>query len=539
MGTLKRIDAATLRRAITGTGELALLDVREALSFGESHILYASSIPLSRLEFLAPVRLARRDVPIVLCDAGEGLAARAAERLLGFGYTDVAVLDGGIEAWAAAGFVLFSGVNVPSKAFGEHIEHACDTPSISADELKQMMEAPADMIVLDSRPMDEYHAHNIPTGVCVPGAELAYRVHDLVGSAETQVVVNCAGRTRSIIGAQSLINAGIPNPVVALRNGTMGWHLAENGLETGAGRTYAAISERGLSAAKRSAARVAKTYGVRYIDRAEFDDWQREREQRSVYVLDVRSAEEYAAGHLPGSRSAPGGQLVQETDVYALTLNARVVLIDDDGVRATMTAAWLEQMGGREVAVLEDALNRHDLEIGPERRTVLGLDEARCEELSPQELDRRLGDVTVIDLALSRHYKSGHIPGAVFAVRARLAGRLSGAAPDLVSQIELAGDIVLTCEDGRLSRLAAAELAPSTERRIFALRGGNQAWKKAGFTIETGGETMADDPDDVWLRPYDQVSGIEEAMNAYLTWEVALVEQIERDGTARWLTENR
>ena len=200
MSTIRRVDASALRQAITGTRELALLDVREAITFGQSHILYASSMPLSRLEFFAPVRLARRGVPIVLCDGGEGLAQRAAERLLRFGYTDVSILDGGIDAWAAAGFVLFSGVNVPSKAFGEFIEHSRDTPSVSAEQLKEMMDSPDAVVVLDSRPMDEYHAHNIPSGVCVPGAELAYRVHDLVPSADTRVVVNCAGRPAASSG---------------------------------------------------------------------------------------------------------------------------------------------------------------------------------------------------------------------------------------------------------------------------------------------------------------------------------------------------
>src|SRR3954468_7316465 len=76
------------------------------------------------------------------------------------------------------------------------------------------------MVVLDSRPFDEYQRVSIPTAVNVPGAELALRIHDLAPSPQTLVVVNCAGRTRSIIGAQSLINAGVPNKVVALRNGT-------------------------------------------------------------------------------------------------------------------------------------------------------------------------------------------------------------------------------------------------------------------------------------------------------------------------------
>src|SRR5262249_15620910 len=135
-------------------------------------------------------------------------------------------LHGGGAAWAKSGFVLFSGVHVPSKAFGEFVEHDRDTPSISATELDSLMRSHADFVVLDSRPFDEYSRISIPTSTNVPGAELVLRVRDIVPSPETQIVVNCAGRTRSIIGAQSLIDAGVPNKVVALRNGTMGWHLA-------------------------------------------------------------------------------------------------------------------------------------------------------------------------------------------------------------------------------------------------------------------------------------------------------------------------
>ena len=363
MKHIPSIDARALRARIMGTGELALIDVREASAYAKGHILYAASLPLARLELLAERALPRRSVPIVVCDGGEGLAARAAARLTDSGYCDVRVLEGGVEAWAARGGILFSGTNVPSKAFGEHVEHIEGTPSLSAEELDSLVKSGEDVLILDSRPMDEYRAHSIPGGICVPGAELAYRVHDLRRSPDTHVVVNCAGRTRSIIGAQSLINAGVVN-VTSLRNGTMGWHLAGLELAFDADERYPPLSETGRDEAGRSAARVAERFGVRYLERAAFEAWRRERDERTLYVFDVRSPEEYEAGHLPGSRCAPGGQLVQETDVYAPVLGSRVVLVDDDGVRATMTASWLNQMGGREVAVLENALETGELEQG-------------------------------------------------------------------------------------------------------------------------------------------------------------------------------
>jgi rhodanese-related sulfurtransferase len=523
-----RIGAEELNDLLQSKEEIALLDAREELSFGQAHILYASCMPLSRLELLADAMVPRRSARVVVCDAGEGLAERAAKRLSLLGYQAVSVLDGGVDAWREAGLEVFSGVNVPSKAFGEFIEVEYETPSVSADELKQMMDAGENMVVLDSRPMVEYHARNIPTGICVPGAELAYRVHDVAPSADTLVVVNCAGRTRSIIGAQSLINAGIENRVVALRNGTMGWHLAGHSLEHGMTREARDMSEQGLKAAREAAGRVAERFEVRRIDHTTLAKWRAESGERSLYVYDVRHPDEYEAGHLPGSRSAPGGQLVQETDHFIATLRARVVLVDDTGVRATMTASWLNQMGWPEVAVLEDAFKGVELERGPEPVNVLGVDDASADVIEIADLDAalRADSVSVVDLGLSRAYRAGHIPGAWFMTRARLA--------ECLPSVPKRGRLILTSSDGVLARLAAAEAAALTDEPVQVLAGGTDAWVAAGMAVTTGAEHLADVANDVWLRPYEKDWGVEDSMREYLTWEVGLVEQLERDGTARF-----
>ena len=223
---LRPVSPAAVKAMLGDGQELAPIDLREELIFSRSHLLWARNAPLSRLELRFAALVPRKATRIVLIDDDDSLAQRAAEVLTRAGYSDLSYLEGGNAAWAEAGFELFSGVNVPSKAFGEFIEHTSGTPSVSAHELDAMMRAGTDMVVLDSRPYDEYSRISIPTGVNVPGAELVLRVHDIAPSPDTLVVVNCAGRTRSIIGAQSLINAGVPNKVVALRNGTMGWHLA-------------------------------------------------------------------------------------------------------------------------------------------------------------------------------------------------------------------------------------------------------------------------------------------------------------------------
>jgi rhodanese-related sulfurtransferase len=477
----KRIDARDLKAQLHDGEELALLDAREEGPFSRRHLLLASCVPLSRLELLVDDLVPRRATRVVWCDDGEGLAGRAAERMAALGYQDVAVLDGGIAAWEAAGYRLYSGVHVPSKAFAEVVEHEAGTPWISAPDLQALIGSGADIAIYDSRSYEEYHSNSIPNAISVPGAELVYRFADLTPSPETTVIVNCGGRTRSIIGAQSLINAGFPNKIVSLKDGTMAWHLAGLRVVPGATRRPPEVSASGLSAGREAASRVTARCDIPCIDKATLERWRAEAAQRSLYVLDVRTPEEYEAGHLRGARSAPGGQLVQETDAHVATWGARIVLVDDNGVRATMTASWLKQMGWSDVAVLTAGPGEGDWVSGHHVPRVLGLDATAVSGIGASELRRSLasGSAVVVDLALSRRYGQGHIPGAWFATRARL--------PDALAKLPAAETIVLTSPDGRLAQLAAAELAGIAAAPVVALAGGaglGRGWTAA----RTGGD---------------------------------------------------
>ena len=526
---MNTVTAYELRHMILGSGELALLDAREEGTFHDSHIFYASCCALSRLECLVPRLVPRRSAPVVVCDAGAGEAERAAARLGHFGYSDVSVLDGGIDAWAAAGYTLVSGVNVPSKAFGEVVEHELGTPSMSADELHAMLAAGDDIAILDSRPTPEFTNFSIPGGVCCPGAELAYRVHDAVPSPDTTIVVNCAGRTRSIIGAQSIINAGVPNRVVSLRDGTMAWHLAGLALAKGATEHAGRPSAAGLEKARASAARVAERFNVRTIDSTTLDRWRAETSERSLYMFDVRTREEYVAGHLAGARWIAGGQLVQTTDEQVGTLRSRIVLVDDDGVRATMTASWLVQMGWRDAVVLEGGIAGQALETGMPAPPVLGLGEARVEAITPEALAAALehGEAEVVDISLSRSYRSGHLPGARHGIRARLGRNLADRPHERL--------LVVTADDEALARLGAVDLTEALEAPVMCLEGGNRGWTAAGYALTTTDPSYLDAPDDVRVRVNEDPDGMEKAMNDYLTWEIGLVDDVARDGTAAWL----
>ena len=518
---MRPVSPSRVREMLGDGQELAIIDLREELIFSQGHILSARSLPLSRLEMRIGHLVPRRTTRIVLCDDADGLATRAAETLKGSGYENLLVLSGGVQAWAKAGLELFSGVNVPSKAFGEFIECTDKTPTIAANELERLIRDGTKLVVLDSRPFDEYSRISIPTAINVPGAELVLRIHDIALSSETMVVVNCAGRTRSIIGAQSLINAGVPNKIVALRNGTMGWNLAGLACESGQGRRAPAVSPTGLAWARSAAERVARRFGVTRIDRAILDHWRADGE-RTLYVFDVRDPAEYAAGHVAGAISAPGGQLVQATDQYVGTLGARIVLIDDLEVRAVMTASWLRQMGWKDVFVLVET----GAETGWPETPLVGAKPPPELRIGAEGLAEALArnDATVVDLSLSRDYRRSHIPGAWFAIRSRLARALD--------MIPLHGTLVLTSQDGVLAGVAAAEAHAMVASPVRWLEGGNAGWQAGGYQLVSGEDKMADDPVDVWLKPYERPDDRMQAMNEYLAWEIDLLPRVRRDGSS-------
>jgi rhodanese-related sulfurtransferase len=342
-----------VRCALLSREELALLDLRHEAAFATGHPLFAANMAADRIGLEAETRLPRKDVPVVVYDAGEGLVPRAADRLAALGYTDVRQLDGGLKAWQRAGYELFQDVNSYAKAFGELVESRRHTPSLPADQVDRLIASNANIAILDVRRFDEYATMNIPGSVSVPGAELVLRAGSIAPDPDTTIVVNCAGRTRSIIGTQSLINAGVTNKVVALRNGTIGWTLAGKDLEHGADRRSGIGLFEGAQANARD---VAYRAGVRHLSPEEAMALEAQ-PNRTLYRFDVRSAEDYATGHIPGFRHYPGGQLVQEIDMAAPVRGARVLLTDNMGVRADMTASWLAQMGW-ETYVLDGGYDR-------------------------------------------------------------------------------------------------------------------------------------------------------------------------------------
>lgn len=511
-----------LQNALHDGREIALLDVREDGEFGEDHLLFATPLPYSRLELGIGALVPRKNARIVLCDDGaSGIAQRAAARLAALGYSDLAVLDGGTRGWKAAGYVLFKGVNVPSKLFGEMVEHAYNTPRITAKDLVRMRESGEDFVLFDGRPLHEHHKMTIPGSTCCPNAELPYRVASMVKNPKTKIVVNCAGRTRSILGAQTLINFGLPNPVYALENGTQGWYLSDLPLEYGSERRYPEkIDAAALPAQQQAAQALMQRFGVHSVEAGEVAAWLQDT-TRTTYLCDVRTPEEFAAGSITGAQHTPGGQLIQATDQWVGVRNARIVLFDGgEMVRAPVVASWLQQLGC-EVHVLEGGV-RAGVAGTPPAKPVL----PELATVGAAELKRMLDANTcsVFDVGSSMGFRKAHIPGSRWTIRTRIARDAQTAKTP----------IVLVADDADIARLAATELIDAGIRDLRLLDGGLAAWQKAGLPAEASAGTPPDgDCIDYLFFVHDRHAGNREAMKQYLAWETGLMAQLgEQDKAA-------
>ena len=528
---MKKIAPATLKAMLADGGEIALLDVREAGQFGESHLLFATPLPYSRLEIDIVKLVPRRSARIVLCDDGSSdVAARALGRLASLGYTDLGILDGGTRAWQAAGFALFKGVNVPSKTFGELVEHAYHTPRVTVQELARMRAGGEDFIIVDGRPYSEYHRMNIPGGICCPNGELPYRIGSLVASPKTKIVVNCAGRTRSILGAQTLINFGVPNPVYALENGTQGWVLAGFELERGATRKYPErIDEGALPALQARARELMKRHAVRCVAAGEVEGWLAARD-RTTYLLDVRTPEEFQRGSIPGAVHAPGGQLIQATDQWVGVRHARIVLLDGgELVRAPVVASWLKQLGCDAYVLDGGARSSLRASAPPEP------DLPRLPAIDAAELSRLMeaGGAVVLDLGASMAFRKAHIPGSAWSTRSRVVA-------DAANLARPAAAVVLVAEEDGIARLALVDLAEAGFANVRLLEGGLGAWTRAGGPVASSADVPADsDCVDYLFFVHDRHAGNREAMKQYLAWETGLMGQLDEQDRATFRIEAR
>ncbi|MFV5491387.1 rhodanese-like domain-containing protein [Acinetobacter sp. ASP199] len=527
MSNIPELNYVQIREKLLNREEIAIVDLREEHIYAQGHPLFTTNISLSRIEVEILNRIPRLETTIVLYDAADGRVERAYQKLLRYGYRQVHVLKGGIDAWARDGGELFIDVNSATKAFGEWVENYKQTPSLSAEEVQAKIDAKENIVILDARRFDEYNTMSIPSGRSVPGAELVYRAPNLVKDENTTIIVNCAGRTRSIIGTQSLVNAQIPHPVYALRNGTIGWTLAGQNLEQGQTRSFKDVQTEVQPQLLVNAKILAQKAGVKTISLDQLHSLRAET-NRTTYVFDVRDEEEYIQAHLAGSRWVAGGQLVQETDHNAAVRGARIVLVDDQLIRAYMTGSWLGQMNW-EVYVLETDFSKAFTADGVWSPKLPVID--TVEYINPTQLHelKATQNIAIWDVQPFALYKKAHIPDAAWLLKTE--------AVELIQQAEFQAKdaIVVTCSRSILASYAAEEIQ-ALHKKVYVLEGGNVAWEQAGYSLTIDNVQALSPQIDRYKRPYEGTDNSYEAMQAYLDWEFGLVDQLKKDGTHGFFT---
>jgi rhodanese-related sulfurtransferase len=498
----------------------AVFDVRERGEFNAGQIANATSLPRSQIEFRIAELVRGRRIPIVVYDEGEGRAGLAAQSLATFGYENVSVLDGGLPGWRNENLSTVSGVNVPSKAFGERVHHEKTIPEISPEELRNLQQCPADLVIFDVRTPEEYGRFCIPGGLNVPGGDLILWAEDLKRKPETTVVVNCAGRTRSIIGTATLLWLGLKN-VRALKNGTMGWVLAGLELESSPAKAIPTVPDESREQARELALRLAEQEKIPWISARELLE---ELAKNNVtYLIDVRAETEYENSHIPGSLNVPGGQAVQRADDFVAVKNGRIVFVSNQSARAVIAAYWYREMGFRDVKVLQGGIEAWrasggSVETGASQNQPLGFETAKklARVVVAGEVNSLLqrSSVNVLHVGSSADFAVAHLPGSKWISRGWLELKL----PVLLSERDR--PVLISCADGRNSTLAAPTLLEMGYREVFVLDGGVQTWSRAGYPTEEGLGSCLVEPNDVVLSP--SVKGDKEAMRRYLDWEIKL-----------------
>jgi rhodanese-related sulfurtransferase len=514
------ISCEELARLMASEELFAVFDVRERGEYNECQIPNTTSLPRSQIEFHIAELVPDRKVQLVVYDEGAARAPLARATLRGLGYEHIALLDGGLSAWQSQGRPTVSGVNVPSKAFGERVHHQRNVPDLAPEELKSLQERSTDLVILDVRTPEEYGRFCIPGAINVPGGDLILWAEELKQRKETNVVVNCAGRTRSIIGAAALRRLGLSN-VRALRNGTMGWVLAGFELESKPPRPTPAAPPTGRQTATALARRIAQEESISWISSPELS---RTLETKSInYLIDVRSEGEFASGHVPGSINVPGGQAVQRADDFVAVRNAPIVFISNESARAVMAAYWYRQMGFSHVAVLQGGLRAWAesggrVEGGSLRNEPIGFEAAQqaVRVVDPRTVEGKTRDssVLLLDVGTSLDFEAAHLPGAKWISRGWLDLKL----PEVYADRNQ--PMVVTCPDGRQSILAALTLGELGYSDVVVLGGGVRAWSAAGLPTGQGVAGCLVKRNDVVLSP--SIRGTKEDMQRYLDWELKL-----------------
>jgi len=508
------ITPETSKSWISDKEEVAFIDVREIGQHTSGHPFFSISIPYSLFEFNIEILVPNKKTRVILIDNNNGISNLAYNAAYQMGYSNIAIIEGGIEGWINAGYRLFDGINVPSKSFGELIEKNFHTPSITAKELFQKQTNDENYIVIDGRPFEEYNKMSIPKSICCPNAELLYRVSSHVKDINTEIIINCAGRTRSIIGAQTLIDFGIENKVKALENGTQGWFLSDLSLEHNKNE-YLEVNPDNIEVQKLQN-KVLKLTNCLNIDLIDFEEAQALiiDKDKSTFIFDVTTSKTINNTQ-DVIMNVPGGQLVQATDKYIGVWKATVILVDDgDLIRAGTTSFWLKKMG-YQVYILKDGLLKAK-KLKFQKKVVskiINLDLITLEDLG------RLKAQALYDIRPSNEFCKTRIKNSIWLNRVNLSKQ----------NIKMDDQIVIITDKLEKASLVVSDLREKDKEVIIKVYKWNQIEIKSHLSIIDVTAKLLSEKNNIDFNFHTHMrhKGNKEHAKQYLEWEINLVDKMD------------
>ena len=195
-------------------------------------------------------------------------------------------------------------------------------------------------------------------------------------------------------------------------------------------------------------------------------------QQEADVLLDVRSAADFGAGHVPGSVNIGlGGQFAMWAGSL-IPLNAAVVLIADTGTQVDECVVRLARVGIENV--------KGYLEGGVQSWRDAGLPVETIPQLSVAELKEQManGELQIVDVRRPGEYVNGHVPRALNAPLASLDKSL-GPLP-----LEKNKPTAVICAGGYRSSAAASLLQKQGFSNLLNVSGGTGAWINAGYPVE-------------------------------------------------------
>ena len=508
------VEAKTVKSWISDDKELAFIDVRETSQHSAGHPFFSISIPYSEFEINVEKLIPNKKVRIVLFDNNNGVSEIIYKQAKNLKYINIFILKDGVEGWIKSKFHLFDGINVPSKSFGELIEEKFNTPSITASQLSKKQKEKKDIVILDGRPFDEYNKMSIPGSVCCPNAEIPYRISELIKSSDTEIIINCAGRTRSIIGTQALINFGIKNKVYALENGTQGWFLNNFKLDYGKTKFLDKTPNNEKINELRNKVVNLLENNVEIID---FNQAQKLIDDKNftTYIFDVRT-NSVKKNELSKLRNVPGGQLIQATDKYIGVLKSHIILFDDgDLVRAGMTALWLKKMNYHCYVVNESPkkiknLNlRHEVNFKTKPINLIKLDDLK-----------NLENIHIFDVRNSVDYCNKRIKGSIWTNRLIIKNNLK----------QHIKSIILIADDLPKASLIVSDIKEKDHKSVVQVCHWNETDVEHYFDYIDRTKVELDEKFiDFNFHTHLRHHGNKEHAKNYLKWETNLIKKMDEE----------